>query len=311
MRHLAYKIIFFSVFFPLIFSSHSWAADSEQLKRDVEMLKISVENSNTKLANALNQLTTIQQEFGSIRGVIESGGHFYEEQNRSLQQYDQRMSALEDKIGTLMNLLTEIKEGRVTDKTAASDEAQTRDFQRLLDFINIEDYNKAITGLQSFLQKYPKSSLADNAQYWIGESYYGLNDFKKAISEYQVLIQKYPRSPKVKGALLKQGLSFAGLKMYPEARPFFDKVISEYPNSSEAGRARAKIKDIERLSAASETPPGNPSEEVPQANPSPTQAPSPSPGIQSPTPTTPTPASPRTSPKPPPQNRPASGGLYD
>jgi len=37
-------------------------------------------------------------------------------------------------------------------------------------------YDKALTLFQDFLQRYPNHDLADNAQYWIGEIYYGLED---------------------------------------------------------------------------------------------------------------------------------------
>ncbi len=246
MKNILSFIFILFFFLPISFG---WAADAD-LRQDVTLLKTSVENANSKLANAMNQLSIIQQEFASMKGTVESSAYFHAELNRSLREYDQRITALEDKIGVLMTLLKEIKDSGGNTKLTAADEAQTREFQRLLDFINIADYNKALLGFQGFLQKYPKSSLADNAQYWIAESYYSLNDFKKAISEYQVLIQKYPRSPKVKAALLKQGLSFMGLKLYADAKPFFQKVVSDFPNTTEANRATEKIKELERLMVA-------------------------------------------------------------
>lgn len=222
--------------------------DVEQLKRDVDLLKENVENSNRRLADAMNQLTSIQQDLGNIKGFMGNADHFYDQQKKSLNEYDRRMSALEDKIGLLVNLLQQIKEGQGSQASKTPLEDQAKEFQRLLDFISVEDFNKAISGLQAFLQKYPKSNLASDAQYWIAESYYGLNDFKKAVLEYQNLIQKFPQSPKVKTALLKQGLSFFALKMYSDAKPFFEKVISDHPNTPEAARAAQKIKEIEKLS---------------------------------------------------------------
>ncbi len=234
-------------------------SDLEQLKNDVAILKNSTQNSNTKLADALNQLITIQQEFGSMKGVLESGGHFFEEQTQTLRAYDQRIQAMEDKVSTLMNLLKEIKENGVGSKLATASEAQTKEFQKLLDLVNASDYNKAKAGFQAFLQKNPKNALADNAQYWLAECHYSLNDYKVAIGEYQNLIQKYPKSPKVKQALFKQGLSFLGLNMPAEAKPFFEKVISDYPNTSEAAQASAKIKEIDKTTTAESFPTNSPS----------------------------------------------------
>lgn len=265
----------------LLFALPLRAQSLEQLRQDVAWLKTSVQNSNQKLAEAMNLLTSIQQEFASMKGVTESGGHFYEEQNRSLREYDQRLSAMEDKLNILTNLLKDIKDknvsGAIPDKVAGADLGQTQEFQKLLDYVNSEDWGKALTGFQGFLQRYPKSPLADNAQYWVGEAYYGLGDFKKSIAEYQVLIQKYPKSPKAKNALLKQGFSFFNLKMYNEAKPFLEKVVSDYPNSSEAAKATSKLKEINRtLASVSPATPVAPSSLPPptSAAPAPTPAPS-------------------------------------
>ncbi len=276
------KLILSLIFVLLLSSSTLFARGEEVLRQEVASLKQSVENSNQKLADAMNSLITMQQQFASIKGSLESGGYLQEEQKRSLQQYDQRIQAMEDKIGNLVNLLNELKENRLPEKSMVADETQTKEFQRLLDLVSADDYSKALTGFQAFLQKYPKSALADNAQYWIGESHYGLNDYKKAISEFQALIQKYPKSTKVRAALLKQGLSFMGLKMYPEAKPFFEKVLNEFPNSLESAKASQKIKEIERLLASSSS--GSKVGSPPVSNPSQNQA-APS---RNPTPPTPT-----------------------
>ncbi|GEM_PF-2113481 len=256
----------FLIFF-LLFPTLGRTQSVDQLRQDVAWLKNSVQNSNQKLAEAMNLLTNIQQEFAGMKGVTESGGHFYEEQNRSLREYDQRLSAMEDKLNILTNLLKDLKDrnvmGGIPDKIGGADLAQTQEFQKLLDYVNSEDWNKSLPGFQAFLQKYPRSPLANNAQYWIGEAFYGLGDYKKAISEYQVLIQKYPRSQKAKNALLKQAFSFFNLKMYNEARPFLEKVMAEYPNTSEAANASAKIKEIERLNPNSPQNPAPPSPSAP------------------------------------------------
>ena len=47
------------------------------------------------------------------------------------------------------------------------------------------DYNGAIESFQALLQQNPNHSMADNCQYWIGESYFGLKQYQKAIMEFQ------------------------------------------------------------------------------------------------------------------------------
>ncbi len=315
MNRIFIRIFVLFCAFELVSVSSVWAAgEIDQLKSEVQYLKGNVENTNAQLAEALNRLAQMQQEFASVRGALESSNHYAEEQTRALREYDQRISALEDKISILMNLLKEVRDGSASPKTLAADEVQTREFQRLLDLINAEDYNKALAGFQAFAQKYPKSPLSDSVQYWTAECFYSLNDLKKAIGEYQVLIQKFPASPKVKQALLKQGYAFFGLRMYPEARPFLEKVVASYPNTLESSKALAKLKEIDRIQATL------PPESAPGVAPTPPSSPT-FPPVSSVNPISPSPSASTIAPAPAPARssaptqttprKPVSGGMYD
>ncbi len=105
-------------------------------------------------------------------------------------------------------------------------------------------YEEAITGFRGFLRKYPKSDLADNAQFWIGESYMGLKQYEKAILAYQEVIKNYPKGNKVPNAILRQAIAFYEIKDKTSSRLLLKKVIKKHPNSSEAGVARAKLKTL-------------------------------------------------------------------
>jgi tol-pal system protein YbgF len=105
-------------------------------------------------------------------------------------------------------------------------------------------YEKARTDFQNFLKTYPDSEYSDNAQFWIGESYYFENNYEKAILEYEKVIKKYPQGNKVPYALLKQGLSFLNLGDKASARLILQRIIKNYPNTNQARIARAKLVEI-------------------------------------------------------------------
>ena len=109
------------------------------------------------------------------------------------------------------------------------------------------DYDSARKGFQDFLAKYPKSGNADNAQFWIGETYYREKWYEKAILEYQKVIENYPKGNKVQAALLKQGLAFfnlGGKTNIANSRLILRELVSKYPKSNEAKIATQKLKDI-------------------------------------------------------------------
>jgi tol-pal system protein YbgF len=107
-----------------------------------------------------------------------------------------------------------------------------------------EKYGEAIVGFKNFLNRYPKSKLADNAAFWIGESHMALKQYEQAILAFQKVIKKYPRGNKVPNAMLRQALAFYELNDKTSAKLLLRKIIKQYPKSSEAKIARNKLKTL-------------------------------------------------------------------
>jgi tol-pal system protein YbgF len=103
---------------------------------------------------------------------------------------------------------------------------------------------QAASKLRTFLRKNPKSDLADNAQYWIGECYYGQKDYNKAIIELNEVLLKYPKGDKVPAALLTLASAFADSGDKIDARLILQKLISDHPKSEEADRGRQKLQAL-------------------------------------------------------------------
>jgi len=103
------------------------------------------------------------------------------------------------------------------------------------------EYQKCRENFHALLQKYPKTSNADSALFWIGESYYREGRYDSAILEYQTVIEKYPRGNKVTDALLKQGLAFFMLGDKASARLILKELIDKYPGTNQAKTARKKL----------------------------------------------------------------------
>jgi len=102
-------------------------------------------------------------------------------------------------------------------------------------------YDGAREGFQSYLERYPKSDLADNAQFWLGECYYAEKSYGEAIAAYEKTIKDYPKSDKVSSAMLKQGMAFIELGDSTAGKILLKKVVKEYPNSNQAKIAKSKL----------------------------------------------------------------------
>lgn len=107
-----------------------------------------------------------------------------------------------------------------------------------------EDWPGARVKFQAFLNRYPKSSLADNAQFWIGETFYQQKEYERAILEYEKVIQNYAHEDKLPSALLKQAFSFYAIGRMKEAGILLNQVIKKAPDSEQAQAAKKKLESM-------------------------------------------------------------------
>jgi tol-pal system protein YbgF len=115
-----------------------------------------------------------------------------------------------------------------------------RAFQSLKDL----KYSDAAEQFLGFLRKYPNSEYADNAQYWLGESYYVTRNYDIALEAFQGLLSTYPDSPKVPDGLLKIGYTHYELKQWDQARAALVQVQEQYPDTTLARLAGSRLRSM-------------------------------------------------------------------
>jgi tol-pal system protein YbgF len=108
------------------------------------------------------------------------------------------------------------------------------------------DYAKAVDAFSAFLQTYPGSTLAANAQYWIGISHFNLKDFKNAQAAQESLIKLYPESNKLPDALLAIGSIQIEQADNGSARNTLEDIIAKYPGTEAAAKARTRLQSLRR-----------------------------------------------------------------
>ncbi len=106
------------------------------------------------------------------------------------------------------------------------------------------DMEAARKGFETLIAENPKSQHADNAQFWIGETYFRQKWYEKAILEYQKVIENYPSGNKVAAALLKQGFAFQNIGETSNARLVLKELIAKYPGTTEAEAAKRKLESL-------------------------------------------------------------------
>lgn len=119
------------------------------------------------------------------------------------------------------------------------------EYKSALKAMREQDYNKAIQQFRNFQRQNPASAMADDAQYWVGESYFVQKDYNRAILEFNDVL-KYRRGDKVPAALLRQAQAFVEIGDTIDARLILQKLVNDHPNSEEAAAAREKLPTLGR-----------------------------------------------------------------
>jgi len=199
------------------------------------------------------EIEKLREEMRGLRGQIEVLGNNIEgvskRQRDMYVDLDQRLRRFEQPGAAAPAAGAAAPAAAEAPKTAAAATAsvsvdENEAYERAQGQRRIGNYQGAITAFQGFVAKYPKSTLAPRAQYWIGDSYFNLRDFKNAIASQQKLLASYPDSASVPDALLNMASSQLEAGDTATARKTMDSLIARYPSSEAAEKARRRVANL-------------------------------------------------------------------
>lgn len=100
-------------------------------------------------------------------------------------------------------------------------------YQKAYDLWYNDNAKEGIVVFKKFIQKYPKSSLADDAQQMIGTAYSNMENFQKAIEEYKKVKINYPDANSTPSSLYDLAhLYFYSLNDFVKARYHYEEFIN-------------------------------------------------------------------------------------
>lgn len=239
--------------------------ESLQKQLENELVKLgqtsqqSEKNLRTNYASVNVTLDNVQQEISSLNGRIEELDYYINQKTSETEPISKKVDDISISMAKIENRVVQIEQylnfkegqqpaatkpaggGKAPTKASSSDLKMYEDAKAAYDN---GDFAKARQGFALLIKNFPKSEHADNAQFWIGESYYREKWYEKAILEYQTVLEKYPKGNKVPSAMLKQGLAFLQLGDKSNARLILKELQKNHPNSNEARIATQKLKEF-------------------------------------------------------------------
>ena len=195
--------------------------------------------SNQSLLQMAQQVDTLQAEVRDLRGHIDD----LQNSNRELKKQQHDMYAdLDKRVGALEHGNSGGGGGDAGGEGASSTEQSI--YGQAFDALKAGNYTVAISGFQAFLNQYPSSPLAPNAEYWLGEAHYVNRDLASAESAFQGVLDKWPSSGKAPDAMLDLGNTQLAEGKSTKGRATLHQVISQYPGTDAANRAQTRLKQL-------------------------------------------------------------------
>lgn len=230
--------------------------------------------NSSALLDMLDVLEQLKLEVSELRGKIEVQTHSIEQiQNKQRELYtdiDSRLQKLESGntvvSPTIVDELPETNTTETTDTNVETVEGEPAEvtesaateikeidpvkaqaeYQRAFKLLKESRYDQALTAFKKYLEDFPGSEFADNAQYWLGETNFVMQQYDKAINEYQALLEGYPESQKVSHAMLKIGYSYAELGNADDAEKTLTEVKAKFPGTTAARLAGERLRKIQQ-----------------------------------------------------------------
>jgi tol-pal system protein YbgF len=236
----------------------------KKISRQSNSAQDNAKDLKSDYAKMNNRFDNLADQIRQIEGRFEESGYAQDQGRQALESIHKEIERLDVLIADLTRRISHVEayvgfngstpaEASAVKKGAASPSdpsatvpvtsvpPETQLYNEAQRSLERDDMKAAREGFAQLLKTYPNSSHADNAQFWIGESYYREKWYQKAILEYQKVIENYPKGNKIEGAYLKQGLAFFELGEADNGTLILNELIKKYPQSREAEIAKKKL----------------------------------------------------------------------
>ena len=225
----------------------------QQLQDEVRMLRGMLEDQTMELENLGNrqrdQYLDIDQRITNLRGssttsgaATTSGSYNTSRQTSPVVREDvPEVRPDLDTPSSVTGIATPDTQAR---EVAASPEGEKAAYDQAFQSLKDLKYAASAEQFLNFVGQYPNSEYADNAQYWLGESYYVTRNYDIALEAFQGLLSNYPDSPKIADGLLKIGYTHYELKQWDQARAALVQVQEQYPDTTLARLAGSRLRSM-------------------------------------------------------------------
>jgi tol-pal system protein YbgF len=220
------------------------------LAKQLSSIERKLEARNRAQVEILRQLDDLQSEVNELRGVTELHTHqlgqVLERQRELYQELDRRVNeALKSKQPSAPTMHANGSVTVNTESGYSNNLSENESYDRAVNLV-LKDkrYEQAITEFNVFIKKYPNSTYAANAHYWLGQLLFNKGDLAQAEKEFNVVVEQFKNSSKRGDSLLKLAAIAQKQNNKNRAVNLYKQIIAQYPNTSTAKLAQARLASV-------------------------------------------------------------------
>ncbi|MGS0676067.1 tol-pal system protein YbgF [Shewanella sp. 0m-4] len=186
------------------------------------------------------RLETLQQEVLDLRGLSEQQSYQIEQMLQRQRQLYEDIANLSSKPAVPVAVNTPNSAS-----TVSSSLGETASYEQAVNLVlKDKKYEAAIPAFAQFIESYPNSSYAPNANYWLGQLLYNKSEFAGAAKAFTTVVEKYKDSGKRGESLVKLGMIAEKTGDKAKAKAYYQKVTQEYANSAAARIAVQQLSSL-------------------------------------------------------------------
>jgi tol-pal system protein YbgF len=274
------RVYILPILLAVIFLPLTAAAQSKEQREKIDRMATQIEDLKTELVVLQRQTQTMQDTFNktmgelntlivqmsdnisNIRRATESvstrGGDVVSQVNsmgERITATNERMERLSEQFAQLKKLIENIPKAPVLGNYDPGNPDQlfaaaTGDYFR-------SNYDLALSEFKTYVETYPGSEKADDAQYFIGEILYAQKKLPEASAAFEKVRVISPSGDKTALALYKRGMVLLDMGRKDEAVAQFLTVFKDYSKTKEGQDAFQKLQEIapESVPTTPSTPP--------------------------------------------------------
>jgi tol-pal system protein YbgF len=206
---------------------------TQQLTEQFDQLRRSLLELNNQLEVMRGDLAKLRgQDELQQQGVRELSKEVAELQRKNTDQF----AALEARLRKL-----EPQKLSLDGREVLVEAEEKKSYDDAVALLRNNDFAGAISGLQTFMRRFPASAYAAHAAYWLATAQYSKGDLKDAMGGYRAVVANFPDHPRAPEAMLALANCQAESKDIKGARKTLEDLVKTYPKTEAAAAGRDRI----------------------------------------------------------------------